>query len=213
MTAPAPPPPSGRQPPPPAAATPHEVLLVRHGETAWSLSGQHTGRTDLPLSARGEAEARQLQPALAARPFALVLCSPLQRARQTCALAGLAERAVIDPDLREWDYGRYEGLTTDQIHAEAPDWLVFRHGCPEGESPGQVARRADRVIARARAAEGPVVLFAHGHLLRVLAARWLELPAAAGAQLLLDTSSRSVLSWYRGIPALGCWNAPVAGPG
>ncbi len=194
------------------APPPHDLLLVRHGETAWSLSGQHTGRTDLPLTARGEAQARQLQPVLVGRSFALVLCSPLQRARQTCALAGLAERAVLDADLEEWDYGRYEGLTTDQIHAEQPDWLVFRHGCPQGESPEAVARRADRLITRARTAEGPVALFAHGHLLRVLAARWLGLPAAAGAQLLLDTSSISVLSWYRGIPALGCWNAPVAGP-
>lgn len=195
------------------APPPHEVLLVRHGETAWSRSGQHTGRTDLPLTAHGEAQARRLQPALAGRSFALVLCSPLQRARQTCALAGLAQQAVLDPDLMEWDYGDHEGLTTAQIRAQQPDWLVFHHGCPQGESPEAVARRADRVIARARSARGPVALFAHGHLLRVLAARWLELPAAAGAQLLLDTSSLSVLSWYRGIPALACWNAPVAGPG
>ncbi|SBO42834.1 histidine phosphatase family protein [Cyanobium sp. NIES-981] len=193
-----------------SAAREHEVVLVRHGETAWSRAGQHTGRTDVPLNEAGEAEARRLAPALAGRSFAQVLCSPLQRARRTCQLAGLASRAEFDPDLQEWDYGRYEGLTSPQIHADVPGWLVFRDGCPGGETPEAVAARVDRVIARVRAVDGPVALFAHGHLLRVLAARWLGLPAAAGAHLLLDTSTLSTLAWYQGVPALGCWNAPLA---
>ncbi|WP_083782579.1 histidine phosphatase family protein [Cyanobium sp. PCC 7001] len=193
----------------PATAREHEVVLVRHGETAWSRAGRHTGRTDLPLTEAGEAEARRLEPALAGRFFAQVLCSPLQRARRTCELAGLAPQAAFDPDLQEWDYGLYEGLTSPQIHAEVPGWLVFRDGCPEGETPEAVAARVDRVIERVRAVDGPVALFAHGHLLRVLAARWLGLPAAAGAHLLLDTSTLSTLAWYQGVPALGCWNAPL----
>jgi probable phosphoglycerate mutase len=202
---------SPANPPPSAAARHPSVVLVRHGETAWSRAGQHTGRTDLPLTEVGESEARRLAPALADRPFTLVLCSPLQRALRTCALAGLASQAQLDPDLREWDYGLYEGLTSAQIHADVPGWLVFRDGCPEGERPEAVAARADRVIERVRATDGPVALFAHGHLLRVLAARWLGLPAAVGAHLLLDTSTLSILDWYHGVPALGCWNAPLQG--
>ncbi len=190
-----------------------EVVLVRHGETAWSRSGQHTGRTDVPLTPHGEEVARRLAPALAGRDFEMVLCSPLQRARHSCELAGLGAQAQIEPDLMEWDYGAYEGLTSAEIAAERPDWLVFRDGCPGGESPQAIGTRVDRVIERVRSLDGPLALFAHGHVLRVLGARWIGLPPAAGAHFLLDTSSLTVLSWYRGVPAIGCWNAaPAAGP-
>ena len=187
------------------------VFAIRHGETAWSLTGQHTGTTDLPLTDNGRRRAQRLRPVLARETFALVLTSPLERARETCALSGVADRAVIDPDLVEWNYGKYEGLTTAQIHESAPGWLLFRDGCPGGEAPDQVGARVDRVIARARAIEGDVVLFAHGHVLRVLAARWLGLPVVAGQHFLLDTGTVNVLADYRGIPALKTWNAPVPG--
>jgi probable phosphoglycerate mutase len=186
------------------------VCLVRHGETAWSLTGQHTGITDLPLTENGERVARLLAPVLAGRHFALVLTSPLQRARRTCALAGLDRQAVIDDDLIEWNYGRYEGLTPAQIQAQAPGWMIFTDGCPDGETPEHIGERADRVIARVRAVHGPVALFAHGHIFRVLVARWLGLPVAAGAHFLLDTATLSVLGYYRGIPAVKRWNAPLS---
>jgi broad specificity phosphatase PhoE len=182
------------------------VFLVRHGETEWSLSGQHTGGTDIPLTERGRAAAMWLARIFAKEPFAHVLCSPLQRARATCDLAGFGARAEIDRDLMEWDYGEYEGLTGRQIHELAPDWLLFRDGCPGGETAEQVGARVDRVIAKARAVDGLVALFAHGHVFRVLVARWLGLPAAAGCHFLLDTSTISVLGYYRGIPAVKRWN-------
>ena len=186
------------------------ICLVRHGETAWSLTGQHTGITDLPLTENGERVARLLAPVLAGREFALVLTSPLQRARRTCALAGLDRQAVVDDDLIEWNYGRYEGLTPQQIQAKAPGWMIFTDGCPDGESPRHIGERADRVIARVRNLHGPVALFAHGHIFRVLVARWLGLPVAAGAQFLLDTATVSVLGYYRGISAVKRWNAPLS---
>jgi broad specificity phosphatase PhoE len=185
------------------------VVAVRHGETEWSLSGQHTGTTDIPLTDNGRRLAAGLRGVLAAESFALVVTSPLQRARETCALAGLAHGARIEPDLVEWNYGKYEGLTPQQIHASAPEWLIFRDGCPGGETPADVGARVDRVIARARATEGDVALFAHGHVLRVLAARWLGLPPGAGQHFLLDTGTLNVLSYYRGVPALKTWNAPT----
>jgi probable phosphoglycerate mutase len=163
------------------------------------------------LTDHGRRLAERLRPALSGRPFELVLVSPLGRARETCALAGVAARAIVEPDLVEWNYGTYEGLTPAQIHEQAPGWLIFRDGCPGGETPGDVGARADRVIARARAAEGDVALFAHGHVLRVLVARWLGLPPGAGQHFLLDTGTLSVLDHYRGIPALKTWNAPVVG--
>jgi probable phosphoglycerate mutase len=187
------------------------VFAIRHGETEWSLSGQHTGTTDIPLTDNGRRLAERLRPVLAREAFALVLVSPLQRARETCELAGLGAAAVIDADLVEWNYGEYEGLTPRQIRAAAPDWLIFRDGCPGGEAPEQVGARADRVIARARAVAGDVALFAHGHLLRVLAARWLALPAGAGQHFLLDTGTLSVLGHYRDIPAVKIWNGPLVG--
>lgn len=189
---------------------PSDVVLVRHGETAWSQSGQHTGATDIPLTAAGEAAARALAPLLAPLPLARVLCSPLQRARRTAELAGFGARLELDADLMEWNYGAYEGRTSAEIQVTAPGWLVFRDGCPRGERPQEVAARADRVIARLKEGPGPSLVVAHGHLLRVLAARWLELPPLAGSSLLLDTTTISVLSDYRGTPALGCWNAALA---
>ena len=187
------------------------VIAIRHGETEWSLTGRHTGTTDIPLTDNGRRLAELLRPVLSRRAFALVLVSPLQRARETCELAGLAAHAIVEPDLVEWNYGKYEGLTPNEIERQAPGWLIFRDGCPGGETPENVAARADRVIARARAAGGDVALFAHGHLLRVLVARWLGLPAGAGQHFLLDTGTLNILDYYRGIPALKTWNAPAVG--
>jgi probable phosphoglycerate mutase len=184
-----------------------QVYLARHGETEWSLSGQHTGITDIPLTENGRNLAKRLAPVLATERFALVLTSPLERARKTCELAGLGAHAEIDRDLMEWNYGEYEGLTPKQIDARAPGWMLFRDGCPGGETPEQAGARADRVIARVRAAEGHVALFAHGHIFRVFAARWLGLPATAGCHFLLDTATLSILSYYRNLPAIRRWNA------
>jgi probable phosphoglycerate mutase len=188
------------------------VFAVRHGETAWSLSGQHTGVSDIPLTDNGRRLAESLGPVLARESFAAVLTSPLARARVTCELAGFGDRAVIDPDLVEWNYGKYEGLTPKQIHATAPGWLIFRDGCPGGEMPADVGARVDRVIARTRAVDGDVALFAHGHVLRLLVARWLGLPVEAGRLFLLDTGTLNILSYYRGSPALRTWNAPAFAP-
>jgi broad specificity phosphatase PhoE len=186
-----------------------DVVLVRHGETAWSRSGQHTGSTDIPLTPAGEAAATRLKPLLAGVDFAQVLSSPLQRAQHTAELAGFGGRFSCDADLLEWNYGAYEGLTSAEIQQQAPGWLVFNDGCPEGESPAQVAARVDRLLARVRCSPGPTLLFAHGHLLRVLVARWIELPAQEGRRFLLDTATLNVLSHYKGVPALGSWNARV----
>ena len=184
------------------------VVLARHGETAWSLSGQHTGLTDLPLTAAGEAEARMLATRLRPQRFAQVLCSPLQRAVQTCALAGYGARATPDTRLIEWHYGDYEGRTSAQIHAERPDWQLFRDGCPGGETPGQVAARADSLIETLRACGGDTLLFSSGHFLRMLAVRWLGLAPAAGALLTIDTASVGVLGYehHLGQPAVRLWN-------
>jgi broad specificity phosphatase PhoE len=191
------------------AASAQKVYVVRHGETEWSLSGQHTGVTDIPLTENGRAVARRLRPVLAEPSFQLVLTSPLRRARETCELAGLGSRAVLEPDLREWNYGEYEGLTRKEIHAKAPGWMIFRDGCPGGETPAQVGARADRVIARVRAAPGDVALFAHGHVFRVLMARWIGFPPSAGQHFLLDTATLNVLGYYRDSPAVKIWNAPL----
>ena len=186
-----------------------KVFVVRHGETTWSLSGQHTGVTDIPLTERGRAVARRLQPILAKPSFALVLTSPLSRARETCELAGVGSQAAVEPDLVEWNYGEYEGLTPKQIHARWPGWMLFRDGCPGGETPEQVGTRADRVIARVHTAPGHVALFAHGHIFRVLVARWIGLPPTAGQHFLLDTATLNILSYYRDSPAVKVWNAPI----
>jgi broad specificity phosphatase PhoE len=186
-----------------------QVYAIRHGETAWSLTGQHTGTTDIPLTDNGRRVAERLRSVLAQRAFARVFVSPTRRARETCELAGLGTAAVIDPDLVEWNYGEYEGLTPEQIHEGNPGWLIFRDGCPGGETPGQVGARVDRVIARVRASGGDVALFAHGHVLRVLVARWIGLPVGAGQHFLLDTGTLSVLGYYREIPALQVWNGSL----
>jgi len=196
----------------PPRSCPGEALLIRHGETEWSLSGQHTGNTDIPLTENGRRAAQRLGPYLAEQEFSLVLSSPLQRSLQTCELAGLGERVQIDPDLREWDYGAYEGLKPSEIHRQAPGWMIFQNGCPGGETPDQVAARTDRVIRRVREAGGRVALFAHGHVFRVLVARWIGLSPGEGCHFLLDTSTLTILSFYRDIPALKCWNAPLAEP-
>ena len=183
------------------------LVCVRHGETVWSRDGRHTGRTDIPLTDRGREDARALASALAGWRFARVLASPLQRARETCALAGLGGQEELCPELMEWDYGDYEGLTSDQIQERRPGWLLWRDGCPGGEAPGDVAARADAVIAEVGGIEGDVALFAHGHLLRVLAARWVEQPAWFGARLMLDTAAVSLLDAEHGIRALRRWNS------
>jgi broad specificity phosphatase PhoE len=185
------------------------VFAIRHGETAWSLSGQHTSTTDIPLTENGRRLAQRMRPVLATNAFELVLCSPMQRVRETCALAGLSDQAVIDPDLVEWNYGEYEGLTPKQIQDMAPGWLIFRDGCPGGETPDQVGARVDRVIARSRAVDGDTALFAHGHVLRVLVARWIGLHAGGGQHFLLDTGTLSVLSYYYELPAVRAWNGPL----
>lgn len=186
-----------------------KIYLVRHGETEWSLSGQHTGITDIPLTENGKRMAKLFQPLIVKENLALVLTSPLQRARMTCELAGLGDQAEVDPNLMEWNYGEYEGLTTQQIHVKSPDWMIFQDGCPGGESPEQVASRVDQVITRIRKTEGNVAIFSHGHLLKVFVARWLGFPAKAGGHFILDTGTLSVLSYYRGNAAVKRWNAPL----
>ncbi len=188
------------------------VFLIRHGETEWSLSGQHTGVTDIPLTENGRRVAKRLAPIMGKLTFAGVLTSPLSRARQTCELAGLGGRAENDCDLMEWNYGEYEGLTSRQIQANAPGWMLFNDGCPGGESPEQIGVRVDRAIARVRSVEGPVALFAHGHIFRVFVARWIGLPVSAGCHFLLDTATVSVLGYYGDIPAVKRWNAVVKVP-
>lgn len=184
------------------------ICLVRHGETAWSLTGQHTGLSDLPLTERGERAARALVPRLRAPRFALVLTSPLQRAVRTCELAGFSAVAQVDADLCEWNYGAYEGRRTAEIRAERPGWRLFRDGCPGGESPQAVGERADRIIARIRSTEGLTLLVSSGHILRVLVARWLGLPPAAGSLFLLETASVSRLGYEhdRSEPVVRRWN-------
>jgi broad specificity phosphatase PhoE len=184
------------------------VYLARHGETEWSLSGQHTGLTDLPLTQRGETNARALAPRLHGLAFAKVFTSPLQRASRTCQLAGFGEVAEVMPDLVEWNYGDYEGVKTSEIHQTRPDWQLFRDGCPNGEMPADVGARADRVITRLRAIEGDVLCFSSGHFLRVLTARWLRLPPGQGMLFLLGTASLSALSYEHNLdePAIKLWN-------
>ena len=184
------------------------LYLARHGETAWSLTGQHTGLTDLPLTERGERNARNLGPRLAGLTFAKVFTSPLQRATRTCELAGFAAFAEVDPDLVEWDYGKYEGIRTAEIHAGRPGWQLFRDGCPGGESPEQVGARADRVVSRVRAIKGDVLIFSSGHFLRMLAARWLGLEPAAGRFFLLSTASLSALGYENTLsqPVIRLWD-------
>jgi probable phosphoglycerate mutase len=184
----------------------NQLWLVRHGETEWSRSGAHTGRADIPLTAAGMEQARAVGRKLSGRAFALVLASPLVRARETCRLAGYGAVAAIDPDLREWDYGDFEGRTLAEIHAETPDWNLWRDGPRNGESIGQVAARARAAIERAAAAPGDALLFAHGHLLRILTACWLELPPDTGRLFALGTASISTLGYERDTRVITRWN-------
>ncbi len=186
-----------------------ELWLIRHGETEWSLSGAHTGRTDLPLTPAGEIQAAAIGRLLAARPFAVVLTSPMQRARETCRIAGYDAAARVDPNLAEWNYGAYEGRTTTQIREEAPGWTIWTGGVPAGETIDQVAARARQVIARALESGGDAALFAHGHILRILAACWLGLPATAGQFLALSTASLSILGYERETRVIARWNQPM----
>jgi broad specificity phosphatase PhoE len=189
-----------------------QLWLVRHGETEWSASGQHTGRTDLPLTLGGKLHARQIAGFLGGRAFTLVLTSPLQRARETCRLAGYGESAIIDTNLREWDYGEYEGRTTPEIQIDRPGWSLWRDGAIDGERIEQVAARAQKVIDRAAANSGDVLVFAHGHILRVLAACWLDLPPDAGRLFALGTASVSVLGYERDTRVITQWNGGAKGP-
>jgi probable phosphoglycerate mutase len=185
------------------------VYVARHGETAWSLTGQHTGRTDLPLTPNGERNARRLGDRLKGLTFAKVFTSPLQRASRTCELAGFGAGAETDPDLLEWDYGQYEGLRSSEIHKVRPDWELFRDGCPGGETPEQVGERADHVVSRIRRVEGNVLLFSSGHFIRVLASRWLGLgPGSSGKYFALSTASLSALSYEHNLsqPVIQLWN-------
>lgn len=172
---------------------PPKVFLARHGQTEWSITHQHTGLTDIPLTSQGEVEAKALAKRLLGETFSAVFTSPLQRARRTCELAGFGDVATVVPDLAEWDYGRYDGLTTKNIQEKHANWNIFRDGAPEGESVEQISQRADRVIQKLMDCQGQVLLFAHGHFIRVLAARWMEMSAEAGRSLALDTASLSIL--------------------
>ena len=185
------------------------VYLARHGETAWSLSGQHTGTTDIPLTGNGERNARQLGERLKGLKFAEVFTSPLQRARRTCDLAGFGSEAVVEPNLAEWNYGDYEGLRTVEIRQQRPDWNLFRDGCPGGESVEQISSRADRAITRVRAVHGDALLFAHGHILRVLAARWFGLPGSGARYFGLGTAALSILGYEHDLqdPVIQLWNS------
>jgi probable phosphoglycerate mutase len=186
----------------------NELLLARHGETEWSATGRHTSRTDLPLTANGRRLAGQLASHLAARRFALVLTSPLRRAVETCELAGLRAEAQVRDELREWDYGDYEGLTTAEIQDRRPGWSLWRDGCPNGEVAAEVGARADHVIAEVRAGDGDSIAFGHGHMLRVLAARWLGLAPAEGALFALATGTVSTLGYEHDAPVIRSWSEP-----
>lgn len=190
-----------------SAALP-EVYLARHGETAWTITGRHTGRTDLALTERGERNARSLGERLSGVTFEAVFVSPLQRARRTCELAGFADAAQPDPDLVEWDYGAYEGRTSEEIRRERPGWDVFQDGCPGGETPDAIGLRADRVIGRLRGAAGRILLFGHGHFFRVLTARWILLAASDARHFVLSTAALSVLGYEHSPsdPAILLWN-------
>ena len=183
------------------------IVVVRHGETEWSLALRHTSATDLPLIEPGRVRAAELAHELEGREFALVLTSPLRRARETCELAGFGAAAEVDNDLHEWEYGDYEGLTTAEIRARTPDWYLWRDGCPGGEQPADVGARVDRVLTRLRALDGDALLFAHGHVLRVLAARWIELDVDGGAHLTLGAGATGTLGYERTTPVLERWNA------
>jgi len=185
------------------------IYLIRHGETEWSRTGRHTSTTDLPLTSRGREDALRLRRYLCQLELMHVFTSPMLRARETCKIIGLGLLPDIDSDLAEWNYGDYEGLTTGEIQQQVPGWMVFSNGCPGGETPRDVGRRADQMIAKARAVPGDVAMFSHGHFLRVLTARWLHLSPSNGQHFLLDTATLNVLGYYYHAPAIQIWNAPI----
>jgi probable phosphoglycerate mutase len=190
-----------------------QLYLVRHGETEWSLSGRHTGRTDIPLTPQGEDEAKELGPRLRLIQFSRVLTSPAQRARRTAEVAGLGSAAQVEPDLAEWDYGQYEGLRSAEIRRERPDWSVFRDGGPGGETPQQISDRADRLIARLRQFTGNIALFSHAHFCCVMAVRWIGVPVVEGQHFALSTASLSILGYevrHPEVPVISMWNAKPA---
>ena len=194
---------------------PAQIFLIRHGETEWALSGRHTGRTDVPLTENGERAAAQLREPLHRAAFSHILTSPRLRARRTCELAGFGDVARVEPDLQEWDYGSYEGLTKTEIRARQPAWNIYQDGCPEGESAEQISRRADRVVAHLRTLQGTVAIFSHGHFLRVLAVRWIGFPLSAAQHLALDTASLSILGYETReeiFPVISRWNTTASTP-
>ncbi len=191
---------------PSSRAPRQQVVLVRHGETEWTLDGRHTGRSDIPLTAHGRHEAEHLARRLEGWRFAAVMTSPLQRAAETCRLAGFSRGARVNDDLAEWDYGKYDGLTSAQIRASQPDWDLWREGGPGGETPEQVGKRADRVVAEVLKADGSVLLFAHGHMLRVLAARWLEQSPREGRRLAMSPAAISILGYEHQNRVITLWN-------
>jgi broad specificity phosphatase PhoE len=192
-------------------AEPGDAWLVRHGATEWTQDGRHTGLSDIPLVDDGRRQAERVRPVLARRRFALVLSSPLQRAVETARLAGFGDELQLDPDLAEWDYGEYDGMTTAQIRERDPGWVLWDTGGPGGETPAQVAARADRVVARLREVAGDALVFSHGHFLRVLATRWLGLAPSNGRYLYLGTAGLGVLAYERDNPVLGAWNFSADG--
>ena len=188
-----------------------KVVLIRHGETEWAASGRHTSFTDLPLTEKGREEAGLLQAALKDWQFTKVFSSPLKRALETCELAGLSDGVIEEPDVTEWNYGRFEGLTFDQIQQDTPGWEIFDHGCPEGDSPAMVCERVDRIIQKIRKTDGDVAVFSHGHLSRVFATRWIDQPIESSHMFLLDTATLNVLGAYHDSPAIVTWNAKICG--
>ena len=183
-----------------------KIYLIRHGETEWTLSGQHTGSTDIPLTKNGENQAKLLGDRLRGHAFQTILASPLQRAQQTCAIAGLLKTAQIDPNLVEWNYGDFEGMTSAQINKMQPNWSIFSNGAPNGESVADIGKRADKVLAKIQSLHGDVALFSHGHFLRALAARWLQLPAQDGRLFALFPGSLSILGFEKNTQVLFLWN-------
>jgi probable phosphoglycerate mutase len=187
----------------------HQIYLIRHGETEWVRDGRHTGRTDIPLTETGRSQAEFLRPIFEDVELESIISSPLQRSLETAYLAGLKGRVNVSDDLREWDYGNYEGLTTEQIREKVPNWTVWTHACPNGETIEQVAARADRVLARCEPVKGNVALFSHGHFLRVLVSRWIGLPPENGRHFLLSTSTLSILAYEGEVHAIKTWNGPL----
>jgi broad specificity phosphatase PhoE len=192
-----------------AEAIPDQIYLIRHGETEWARDGRHTGRTDIPLTDTGREQAGFLLPIFDDVKFSRIFSSPLQRALETAKLAGVGSRVELENDLKEWDYGDYEGITTQQIRERVPGWTIWTHPCPNGERIEEVSQRADRVVAKLRSFEGHIAIFSHGHFLRVLVCRWIDLPADNGRHFLLGTSTLSVLGYEKDVPAIKTWNGPL----